>query len=126
MNLSAQNVDTIFKYCLFKEGEPRETFALGDGVMMKVGFNPERLWEKTDDIKSMLAGLPDSFQSVVGGGDSFLNMCMDKEGSQWADLHLTMDQLVCLGRAINKIDYHMPREDWGFLPAGMPFLVIGL
>ena len=43
---------------------------------------------------------------------------------QWTGFHQTMDELVCLGLAIEKLSYLMPREYWKILPGGMPYLVI--
>jgi hypothetical protein len=51
-------------------------------------------------------------------------MCQDKEDHQWTDFHQTMDELVCLGTAIGKLEYLMPREMWNVLPGGMPYIVV--
>jgi len=55
---------------------------------------------------------------------SFLNMCIDKNGNQWADLHRTMDELVALGIATGKLSFLIPREMWSILPGGMPYLIV--
>lgn len=124
MKLTAENVHTTFLNCLFKENEDTECYKLGDGINTKVGFNPERLKESETDIIEMLNCLPDSFKLNGGGGMSFLNMCEDKDGVQWTDFHKTMDELVCLGLASEKLSYLMPRDYWKILPGGMPYLVI--
>jgi hypothetical protein len=124
MNLTAEKVNNLFLKCLFTEGENTEPHIIGEGIMKKVGFNPERLKENEPLIIEMLNDLPDSFKKEGGGGMSFLNMCQDKNGNQWADLHQTMDELVCLGNAIGKLSFLMPREMWSILPGGMPYLLI--
>jgi len=124
MNLTAEKVHTTFMNCLFNEGEPTDNHKIGEGVMMKVGFNPERLKENEPAITEMLNDLPDEFKKTGGGGMSFLNMCNDKEGNQWADLHKTMDELVALGNATGKLSFLMPKEMWNVLPGGMPYLVV--
>lgn len=124
MNLTAEKVHTTFMNCLFNEGEPTDNYKIGEGVMMKVGFNPERLKESEPAIIEMLNDLPDEFKKTGGGGMSFLNMCNDKEGNQWADLHKTMDELVALGNATGKLSFLMPKEMWDVLPGGMPYLVV--
>lgn len=123
MNLTAQNVSEIFMNCLFKEGENTENHIVAEGVMTKVGFHPERLKEATPKIEAMVNELPDEFKPNGGGGMSFLNACMDKNGNHWAE-HSTIDQLVCLGVASGKLKYLMPREMWSILPGGMPYLVV--
>jgi len=124
VNLTAEKVNTTFMYCLFKEGESTDNYIIGQGVMMKVGFNPERLKESEPVIMKMLNNLPEEFKKTGGGGMSFLYMCNDKDGKQWADLHETMDQLVVLGNAIGKLTFLMPKEMWSVLPGGMPYLVV--
>jgi len=124
MNLTAEKVNSTFLSCLFKEGENTETHIIGEGVMKKVEFNPERLKEKESVIIEMLNDLPDSFKATGGGGMSFLNMCQDKEDNQWTGFHQTMDELVCLGNAIGKLSFLMPKEMWSILPGGMPYLVV--
>lgn len=123
MNLTAQNVSETFMNCLFKEGENTENHIVAEGVMIKVGFHPERLKEATPKIEAMVNELPDEFKPNSGGGMLFLNACMDNKGNHWAE-HSTIDQLVCLGIASGKLQYLMPREMWSVLPGGMPYLVV--
>ncbi len=124
MELSAKTVNETFKKCLFNNGEPTEDHKLGHGIMMKVGFHPARLKESELIISELLDELPDNFKLNSGGGWSFLNMCEDKHGKQWADLHQTMDELLMLGLATGKLRYTLPRELWRTLPGGMPYLNI--
>lgn len=124
MKLTAEKVHNTFMSCLFNENEDTSNFKLCEGVLNKVGFNPEKLKESEQSIIEMLDCLPDSFKKAGGGGMSFLNMCDDKDDVQWTDFHQTMDELVCLGLAIEKLSYLMPREYWKILPGGMPYLLI--
>lgn len=124
MKLKAETVHDTFMKCLFKDDEPTDNHIVGEGVMTKAGFHPERLKENEKLITEMLADLPDDFKKSKGGGMSFLNMCNDKDGNQWADLHKTMDELVALGKAIGKLSFLMPREMWDVLPRGMPYIVV--
>ncbi len=122
-NLTRQNVFQAFKYCLFNEGEDTENHIIAEGVMVKVGFHPERLKEATPIIERMLNDLPNEFQSDGSGGWSFLNACMDKNGNHWGG-HQDIDQLVCLGIASGKLKYLMPRKMWSAMPGGMPYLMV--
>lgn len=124
MKLTAENVNRIFLECMFEQGESTENYILGQGVITNVGFHPERLKKNEQNVSEMLAQLPDEFKKSVGGGMSFLNMCNDKDGNQWSDLHATMDQLVTLGISLNKVQFLMPREMWSVLPGGMPYIVV--
>lgn len=122
--LTSENVSNCFMACLFKDGEPTDNPKIGEGLRMRAGFNPQRLEEHREVIEAMLRELPDSFQRSGGGGMSFLNLCQDKHGNQWADLHQTMEQLVCLGNAIGKLSFPVPKELWDALPGGVPYIVV--
>jgi len=123
MKLTAENVKETFMNCLFKEGEDINTAVIGKGVMTNAGFHPQRLKDATPNIEAMLNELPDVFKPDSGGGMSFLQACMDKNGNQWGE-HSNIDQLVCLGLASGKLKYLMPRDMWEILPGGMPYLVL--
>lgn len=122
--LTSENVEKIFMGCLFEDGENTDVHVIGNGVITKVGFNPERLKEYEPKIIDMLSDLPDSFKESSGGGMSFLNMCQDKDDNQWSGQHSIMDMLVCLGNAINKVSFNLPRDMWNLLPGGMPYILV--
>jgi len=124
MNLTAHNSHETFMKCLFKDGEPTDGYKEAHGVMMRVGFHPGRLEENKENIYSMLAGLPNEFKKSGGGGWTFLNACQDKNGVQWADLHSTIDELLCLGLAIDAVKFQLPREMWSVLPGGVPYFSV--
>lgn len=124
MKLNAENVHNTFIECLFKDGEDTENRIAVEGIMVKVGFHPKRVKEKEVLIGEMLDELPQEFKASGGGGWSFLNMCNDKDGNQWAGMHQTMEELVMLGIAVGKVSYFMPREFWVSLPGGMPFIIV--
>ena len=121
MILSQINVNKIFKFCLYKKNEikngvtPLDTI-IAKGIMMNVGFNPTRLEFYKKEITDMISQL--SFQN-----GSFLKMCDAKNG-QWTGLHADMEELLCLGVAIGKIEYDLPKNVWSALPGGMPFITI--
>lgn len=115
MKLTAQNVERLFAECLRDAGEPTEG-VMGSATLDTTG--------RESDIESMLAQLPAEFQTTGGGGWSFLNACMDKGGGQWTGMHPTMDKLFMLGIAAGKARFLLPREMWGALPGGMPYVAV--
>lgn len=119
--LSSERVETIFKDCLFRDGEDTSEHIVAEGIIRNVGFHPGRIKEHHQEIHDLLAELPDTFRD---SGWSFLNACMDKHGNQWADLHRTMEQLVQLGIAIEEVEYCVPRDAWSLLPGGMPYFKV--
>jgi hypothetical protein len=129
MKLTAENVDTIFRDCLFDEsefegGKPKmKEFPIGEGVVLKAGFHPTRLLNHTAEIIDMLSQLPIPFGEKTGGGWTFLNACMGKDEEVWGE-HSNVDQLLTLGLAIGKIKYTMPRDMWKVLPGGLPYFTV--
>lgn len=122
--LNPQRVSAIFMDCLFREGEDTSNHIKAEGVIITVGFHPERLASHKDGIEEMLGELPDEFKQSTGGGWSFLNACNDKNGNQWTGEHRVMEQLFLLGIAIGKVKIQLPREVWPALPGGLPYLVV--
>ena len=127
--ISARKIEEIVKDCLFSEAEfppgasvPADAVIV-EGIIHPWGFNPQRLESHRDEVKTLLADLPDEFQQNGGGGMSFLNACMDREGNHWGE-HRNMDQLFSLGIGLGLAKSVLPREMWSALPGGMPYYVV--
>lgn len=121
--LTAENVETVFRDCLFRDGEDTAQAQIVEGVVSKFGFHPDRLAAHKTEIAEMLDGLPDEFKMAKGGGWSFLNACMTKRGDQWGE-HRNIEQLLALGIASDQAKMLMPREMWKVLPGGMPYFAV--
>lgn len=122
--ISARRVEEILMNCLYKDeevidGKPPEDTILAEGIMMKIGFHPERLESHREEIKEILSQLPSQFNE----GASFLQGCVDKNGNQWGE-HTNMDQLFMLGNALGYVKCPFPRAVWSSLPGGMPYYQI--
>lgn len=123
MKLDSKSVHETLLACLFDDGEPTEGCIVGEGVTKKVGFHPERLEANRSTIETYLAQLPDEFKADGGGGSSFLNACLTKEGTQWGE-HSNIEELLLLGTALGAVSYTLPREMWTALPGGVPYFTI--
>jgi hypothetical protein len=124
MQLTVDNVTAIFSDCLFKADEPLDNFVKAEGLSMNCGFHPVRLESHRADVLSMLKELPDPFMQTEGGGWSFLNACMTKDGELWTGQHAIMEQLFVLGIGLNLCQWLTKRELWESLPGGMPYVVV--
>lgn len=125
MKLTAQNVEDVFLACLYKDGEDTSKAITVEGVMMKVGFNPERLEKNREQIINLLSQCHDDFfEDGPAKGMTFLNFCQDRDNELWTGVHAVCDNLICLGLAIKKVVILLPRAFWGALPGGMPYLAI--
>ena len=120
--LTAKRVEEILIDCLFREGEDQSAAIKVEGIINNFGFNPERIEKYRDEITEMLMELPDEFRQSGGGGMSFLNACVTREGNQWGEHH-SMENLVCLGIAIKRAQWLLSREMWAAFPGGMPYFV---
>ncbi len=119
--LTAKNVNDVFMDCLFQSGEDTSRAILAEGVVHKFGFNPDRLEAHKTEIREMLECLPDEFQADKGGGTSFMNACITKDGDQWGG-HSDIEKLLVLGIATKQAEILMPRDMWNILPGGMPYI----
>ena len=124
--LSAAKVSKIFMDCLFKEGEDHTGYVRAEGITTTVGFHPGRLEQHRSEVIAMLQELPDDFKRSSGGGMSFLQACMDRNGNQWTGMHQAMEQLFQLGIALGLVTYPLPRRFWDRLPGGMPYVTVDL
>lgn len=128
-NLSLnEQVNKVFHNCLFQSnevinGKPIVEPIKVEGIISNYGFHPERISQSKKTIVDMLSNFSDDFYTDGGGGMSFLNFCMTKDDHQWAE-HRTMEMLVVLGIAIDKVKYALPRDMWGVFPGGMPYIII--
>lgn len=126
MSLS-EKVHNLFLDCLFKDdeiqgGQPPKDAVLIDGLTRKFGLHPGRLTSHTAELKEIIAQMPKEFFKGTGDGMSFLNLCMTKDGEQWAE-HPTMEELVVMALGLKLASYVMPRSMWAILPGGVPYIV---
>ncbi len=138
MKLTVENIRVTMMATLPQEGEltkeQENTVVAGknlagyiraEGVRGKFLFVKKKVEEKREDIRSMLSDLPDNFHKSKGGGWSFLNGCVTKDGTQWGEQR-DVDDLICLGIAVGFVTFQLPREMWESLPGGVPYFVVDL
>lgn len=129
MKLTAENVQRVLDESLFPDPTPDQGEAYREdcikrgkiikGIVRSFCFAPDRIEAKRADIEDMLRQLPDEFRSDKGGGWSFLNACMDRDGVQWGE-HRDMEALFALGIGIGAARELMPNMR-DVLPGGMPY-----
>lgn len=122
MNLTAENVEKVFRECFSSKSE--ENIVKCDVVAHSFSFYKDKLQENKQNIIDMLSYLPKEFMQNTGGGYSFLMACNDKDGKQWTGLHLTMEKLFALGTGIERVKCLLPRELWQMMPGGMPYFMV--
>ena len=122
--LTAENVARVFLDCLFRKDEVPSDPAFAEGIRADFGFHRGRLEEHRAEIKEMLECLPVEFQANGGGGWTFLNAAVTRDGEHWGE-HANVEQLLVLGIASGEASYAFPRQMWAALPGGLPFFTVG-
>lgn len=121
--LTAENVNELYRACLFKEGEEVLDPILVEGIVNKFAFDRAKIKRYEVEISEMLSNLPKEFHRDTGGGWSFLNACMTRSNTQWGE-HSDIEKLMCLGIASGQVELLMPRDTWGFMPGGTPYFMV--
>lgn len=122
MKLDAKRVQELIIDSLEPRTDPEKTI-IAEGVVHTFGFNADKLATHKQEIIDLLNELPDNFKEEVGGGWSFIQACIDKNGNHWGEHH-SMEELFCLGIAIGRVKCLMPRAMWGILPGGVPYYTV--
>jgi hypothetical protein len=119
MKLTAENVESVVRDCLFSKEEldrgENERLVCAEGLVRTFGFHPDRLKAHEQDIIDMLGELPDKFKE----GWSFLNGCMTKDDEQWGE-QIHVEGLFALGCAIGKGKWE-GKQMMEILPGGVPY-----
>jgi hypothetical protein len=118
MKLTSQNVNDTLLKCLYREEEitrrGREVIMkeakIVKGLQAQFGLKPSVVEEQRENIESMLMQLPPSF-FFREEGESYVNAVVDGMGKQWTDFHQRVDELICLGLAIDAIKF-APQTDY--------------
>lgn len=129
MKLTPEAVHTIMTDCLYREDEltrddagnfvtPKDAIVV-QGITSIFGLHPQRVTAHRLEIKELLEELSDDFKE----GMSFLRLPLTKDDELWGE-HGDAQALMVLGIAAGLMRYLTPREMWGILPGGMPYLEI--
>jgi len=105
------------------KSKPPEDAIIVHGITQRFGFHPERIKEQRPAIKKLLDEMPIEFHRKHGGGGwSFLQLCLDKNGNHWGE-HINMQDLCVLAIGSGLGEWCFPREIWPALPGGVPYVM---
>lgn len=93
-----------------------------DGLVRRFAFHPERIKAAKPEVDALLRELSIHFQIGDGGGATFLNGCLDKNGEQWGE-HRDVEALVALGIGVGSASWVL-RDMADALPGGVPFFEV--
>lgn len=129
--IDTQDLEKTFVSCLYQENElaylpkgdkPKDA-VLVDGIRSNYGFHPQRLEQARTKVKGWLGLLPTEFHKDTGGGWSFLNACMTKDGHQWGE-QPSVELLMVLGVGLKLAEYQLPKDLWKIMPGGVPYFCV--
>lgn len=118
--INSDEVHKHFMDCLFNDGEATDKHIAVNGLTINIGLHPDRLESKRKFIEECIGQLPEEF--TKGGGWTFLNLCKTKDGQQWTDFHRVMEEFVIMAMGLKLCEYCLPREFWGSLIGGVPYV----
>ncbi len=128
----ANQITTVLIDCFYRgeeikddaSGQPilPEDAVIIEGMTMKFGLHPDRVKAHAAEIHDLIAKIvADDFLVGKGGGYTFLNLCMDRDGEHWGE-HKNCEELIVLGMAVGRAGYCLPREVWSVLPGSVPYV----
>lgn len=131
MELSSKAIDDLAKIAMYQEDETNDVkhsavppdAVIVRGLVHVYGFHPKRIKEIKPQVDELLTQLPDKFNREIGGGWSFLNMCVDRKGHQWTCEHQICEILVCLGIAVGSAEWLL-LDLKSLLPGGVPYVSV--
>lgn len=123
MKLTSEAVSDIMKNCLSEVECDDASVKVVQGIVYSYAFKKSALLANAAKITDLLKQLPTGFMASQGGGMSFIYAAMDKDDNQWGE-QCNAEQLMCLGLAIDKVGYCLPREFWSALPGGVPYFYV--
>ena len=124
----AKKLEAIFLDCLYRaeeitdEHRAPEGAVIVQGVVRRYGLHPERVKKHDAEIVELLTDLPEEFYTDKGEGWSFLNLCINADGTEWTGFQSSMEQLCVLAIATGHGRWLLPPELWHSLPNGMPYI----
>lgn len=120
--LCASSIGTLYNRCLLnvsdlEDEKFRGDFTVGEGIEGVSYFSTDKLNSSRDEIMEMISRLP----KKVKDGVPFDEFCVADNGYKWGTEYFA-DKLIKLGTATGLLYFPAPREDWQFLPGGMPYI----
>lgn len=92
-----------------------------EGLLSKFVLRIDEVEKHREEIQGFISQLSPDFSKHKGGGTSFLNLCFTAKGEQWGE-HRSGEILVVLAIALDLAGYCLPKEIWGALPGGVPYI----
>lgn len=122
MELSSDNVQALLADCMGEDGNNPNGITV-EGVINTYWLDKAKLETHRQELRSMIEQLPNEFLADGGGGWSFLNLCMRRDGEQWTGLHLMQERFYVMAAGLGMAKIQLPREMWSALPGSVPYMV---
>lgn len=123
----AKRLDEVMGIALFTddeiiEGQTPDDAVIVPGIVRTFGFHPTRLESQRLNMQKIIREVvSDEFIKGKGGGHTFLNLCIDRNGHQWGEPS-NMEVLLVLSIGLGLAGFCFDRDLWPSLPGGMPYV----
>lgn len=122
--LTDENVWEVYNKCICKRDELNniadEELVKVQGIINWYTFNRQALEQERKHILSLLSQVT----YRIRHGMSIERVCYNKRQEIWTGSIQTIEALVCLGLAIGKVEYLLPRATWCLLKKKMPYVIM--
>ena len=124
IKLTDENVWKVYNKCIYKREELKNAdesdFLKVQGIINWYTFSLSKIQEERKHILCLLSQLT----YRIRYGTSIERLCNNKKEQEWTQSILTLEAITCLGIAIGKVEYLLPRETWCLLKKKMPYVII--
>jgi hypothetical protein len=124
--LTADRVRNVYAKCYRNEGWNPTKAVTVDGVMLRHTFSIAALHSHREHVIRLLLSLPAGFRADEGQGGSMGMMNLRGTSVPWTDQMPDVEKLIALGLASGLLSFCAPREKWGRLPSGIPYLRVDI
>lgn len=112
----------LFRESEVVDGKPPKDAVIVQGVVRTFALHPGRLEALRESVVALTMEIvSDKFMRGKGDGASFLELCYDRNGSQWGE-HRSVEAFMCLAIGLGLAGYCLPREMWPTLPGSVPYV----
>jgi hypothetical protein len=120
--LTADRVRTVYAGSFRREGWKPAKAVCVEGVLLRHTFSIAMIHYWRESIIRMLLSLPTGFRVDSGGGGTMTMMNQRGDQTFWTRDVTDVEKLIALGLASGLLSFCAPREKWGKLPGGVPYL----
>jgi hypothetical protein len=92
------------------------------GWLLRHTFSVRQLQRDREEIIRMLLCMQAGFRTDERGGGSVGAAIVREDGQLWTNDMSDVEKLISVGMALGLVEFCAPRDRWGSLPGGLPYV----